>query len=133
MSLASPFAIVQAWQEAANQQNAARLAELSAPDIEIVGPRGSGYGVQLLQDWLGRAGLQLTAIRAFARDERVVIAQHGVWRSLETGVVTGERDVATFFRVRDQVVTRLARYDSLDTALAEAGLQYADAIQRSGE
>ena len=33
---------VQAWQNAANTQDKGRLLELSDPNIEIVGPRGSG-------------------------------------------------------------------------------------------
>jgi hypothetical protein len=124
----SPFAIVQAWQDAANNQNVDRLVELSAPDIEIVGPRGSGHGIQLLKDWLGRAGLHLTTLRAFVRGNSVVLAQHGIWRSLETGEVTGERDLASRFQVADHRVTQFARLDSLDVALNEAGVDYSDEI-----
>lgn len=124
----SPFAIVQAWQDAANSQNSDRLVELSAPDIEIVGPRGSGHGIQLLRDWLGRAGLHLTTLRVFARGNTVVLAQHGVWRSLETGEVTGERNLASRFQVADRRVAQFARHDSLDIALNEAGLDHSDEI-----
>ncbi len=46
----SPVAITQAWQDAANRQDIDRLVALSEPDIEIVGPRGSGHGHQLLRD-----------------------------------------------------------------------------------
>ncbi|MFL5694431.1 MAG: nuclear transport factor 2 family protein [Ktedonobacteraceae bacterium] len=131
MPYMSPFALVQAWQDAANHQDSDRLVELSAPDIEVVGPRGSGHGYQLLRDWLGRAGLHLTTLRAFARDNIVVVAQHGVWRSLETGEVTGERDLATRFRIEGQRVVQFARYDNLDVALDEAGLHYSDEIPES--
>ncbi|TMD61529.1 MAG: nuclear transport factor 2 family protein [Chloroflexi bacterium] len=124
----SPFAIVQAWQDAANSQNIDRLIELSAPTIEIVGPRGSGHGHQLLRDWLGRAGLHLTTLRAFAHDNIVVLAQHGVWRSVETGEVAGERNVASRFRVDGQRIVQFARYDNLDIALDEAGLHNSDEI-----
>lgn len=124
----SPFAIVQAWQDAANSQNIDRLIELSAPTIEIVGPRGSGHGHQLLRDWLGRAGLHLTTLRAFVRDNIVVLAQHGVWRSVETGEVAGERTVASRFHVDGQRIVQFARYDNLDIALDEAGLHNSDEI-----
>ncbi len=124
----SPFALVQAWQDAANDQNIDRLVELSAPTIEIVGPRGSGYGHQLLRDWLGRAGLHLTTQRAFGRDNVVVVAQHGVWRSLETGAVTGERDLASRFQVDGQYIVQFARHDSLADALSAAGLHDSDEI-----
>lgn len=131
MSSLSPLALVLEWQDAANQQDSDRLAELSTPDIEVVGPRGSGHGRQLLREWLARAGLQLTAVRAFARDDVVVLAQRGVWRSVETGAATGERDLASRFRVDGQQVAQFARYDSLDLALAEAGLQEADELPLS--
>ena len=122
----SPPAIVQAWQDAANAQDVARLLDLSDPDIEVIGPRGSGRGHQLLRDWLGRAGLRLQTRRAFARGDAVVLAQHGVWRSIETGDVIGEAAVASRFRVAGQRVVQFARHDSLDAALAEAGLDYSD-------
>jgi hypothetical protein len=122
----SSVTLVQAWQDAANSQNIDRLIALSDPNIEIVGPRGSGYGHQLLREWLGRAGLHLETLRVFARDNAVVVEQHGVWRSVETGAVAGERDIASRFRVDGERIVQFARYDSLSAALAEAGLTFAD-------
>lgn len=122
----SSVTLVQAWQDAANSQNIDRLIALSDPNIEIVGPRGSGYGHQLLRDWLGRAGLRLETLRVFACGDAVVVEQHGVWRSVETGEVAGERDIASRFRVDGDRIVQFARYDSLSTALAEAGLTFAD-------
>lgn len=124
----SPVAIVQAWQEAANSRDSARLSELSDPNIELVGPRGSGRGRQLLRGWLGRAGLHLTTLRTFVRGNVVVVAQQGVWRAVGTGEVTGAQTVASCFRVDDRRVGRFARYDSLAVALAEAGLGPADEV-----
>lgn len=132
MQYESPFALVRAWQEAANNQDIERLLELSAPTIEIVGPRGSGFGHQLLRDWLGRAGLQLTTLRAYARGNVVVLAQHGVWHSIETEAVTGERDLASRFQVDDQHVVQFARYDDLQDALKEADINDADEIVAAG-
>lgn len=121
-------AVVQAWQEAANQQDSEQLIALSDPQIEIVGPRGSGFGSQLLRDWLRRAGLLLTTQRIFARADVVVLAQHGVWHDHETGTITGEADLASRFRVADGRVTQFARYDALATALGDAGLTEADEV-----
>ncbi|HET8851677.1 MAG TPA: nuclear transport factor 2 family protein [Ktedonobacteraceae bacterium] len=132
MPYINPLALIQAWQDAANRQDSDRLVELSAPDIEVVGPRGSGHGYQLLKDWLGRAGLHLTTLRAFTHDNLVVVAQHAVWRSAETGEVTGERDLASRYRIDGQRVVQYARYDNLDVALVEAGLHYSDEIPISG-
>jgi hypothetical protein len=124
----NPAAIAQAWQDAVNERDIDRLLELSDPEIEVVGPRGSGYGHQLLRDWLGRAGLSLTTQRVFARGDAVVMAQRGVWRSIETGDVTGEADVASRFRVDRGRVAVFGRYDDLDAALGAAGLSHADAV-----
>jgi hypothetical protein len=120
--------VVRAWQEAANLRNIERLIELSDPNIEIAGPRGVGYGHQLLRDWLERASLSLETRRTFARGNVVVVAQHGVWRSVETGEVAGEADLASVFRVEGRRISHVARYDSLDAALAEAGLNASDEL-----
>lgn len=120
-------AVVREWQEAANEQDVDRLLELSDPYIKIVGPRGSTRGRNVLEDWLSNAGLRLETLRIFARGSNVVMLQHGVWRSPETGETTGEADLATRFLVGDGRVALLARYDgpeSLDAALEEARLSY---------
>ena len=124
----SSFEVAQAWQQAANQQDSERLVALSDPNIEVVGPRGSGFGHQLLRDWLGRAGLTLTTQRAFGRGSTLVLAQHAIWHSSEGADTTSERDVASRFDVEGGRVVRFARYDSLAEALAAAGLSEADAI-----
>ncbi len=124
----SPLAVVQAWQEAANRQDGDSLVGLSAPDVEVVGPRGSGRGHQLLRDWLARAGLTLETRRAFARGDAVVLTQRAVWRSAEAGGVAGEREVASRFRVSGGRVAQVARHDDLGAALREAGLGESDEV-----
>src|SRR5262249_37301718 len=100
----------------------------SDPNIEVVGPRGSGYGHQLLREWLARAGLQLETLRVFLRGNLVVLAQHGVWRSAETREGTGEKDVASVFRVDGQRVVKISRHEWLDDALADAGFSDKDEL-----
>jgi len=124
----SSFEIAEAWQQAANRQDAERLLALSDPNIEVVGPRGSGFGHQLLRDWLGRAGLTLTTLRAFGHDGVVVLAQHASWRSGETNASASERDLASRFDIEGGRVVRFARYDSLAEALADADLNETDAL-----
>jgi hypothetical protein len=120
--------VVQAWQDAANRQDIDHLLALSDPAIEVAGPRGSGHGHQVLCDWLARAGVSLATLRVFACGNVVVLAQHGVWRSVETGAVIGEAAVASHFRVDGQRVTQVARYDRLDAALDAAGLTDVDEL-----
>ena len=123
-----PMEIVNAWVEAANAQDTEGLIALSDPQIEIVGPRGSGFGHQLLRDWLARAGLTLETLRRFAHDSSVVLEQRGVWRSMETGEISGDAVVASAFEVNGQRVVKFARFDSLDDALRAAGLSPSDEI-----
>jgi hypothetical protein len=121
-------AVVRAWQEAVNRQDAEGLLALSAPDIEVAGPRGAGYGHQLLRDWLTRAGLRLITERIFARGEVVVVAQQGVWQAGAASAAPGARPLASRFRVTGGRVAQFARYDDLATALAAAGLGDADEV-----
>lgn len=125
------LAVVNGWVEAANAQGAERLVALSDPNIEIVGPRGSGFGHQLLRDWLARAGLELETLRTFADGDMVVLEQRGVWRSQETGAVTGEKILASFFQVKDGFVVKFARFDSLDEAFAATGLDLSDEVSQA--
>lgn len=125
------IAVVRDWQKAVNERDINRLLELSDPEIEIVGPRGSAHGHEVLRDWAAGAGLSLETLRTFARGNAVVVAQHGVWRDADTKEIIGESDVATRFRVDKGRVAQLARHDgadSLDTALEEAGLGREDEV-----
>lgn len=103
-----PLDTARAWQTAANRQDIGTLTALSDPEIEIVGPRGSARGHTILRDWLARAGLSLESRRYFARDDAVVIDQHGIWQSAESGEIVGEADVTTSFRIADGRITRIA-------------------------
>ncbi len=123
------IAVVEAWQAAANQADIERLLSLSDANIEIVGPRGAAHGHQVLRDWMGRAGLTLTTQRLFAKGDTVVAAQHGVWRSVETGKFVGASDVASRFRVTVGKVGQYARHDTLAEALHDAGLNEQDEVQ----
>lgn len=127
----SPVESAAAWQAAANAQDVGALLELSDANIEVAGPRGSGFGHQLLREWMGRAGLMLSTLRVFARGEMVVFEQRGVWRSQETGEVTGERALASVFEVRQGRVVKVARFDELDVALRVAGLDRSDEVPRT--
>ena len=122
----SPAGVVLAWQEALNREDHDAVLALSAPDVEIVGPRGSGRGLELLRGWLGHARVRLHPRRTFARGDAVVVEQHAEWRSPEGGDLAGEAEVASVFRVAGGRVSYYARFDRLADALALAGLSEAD-------
>jgi O-acetyl-ADP-ribose deacetylase (regulator of RNase III) len=117
----SPVDVVRAWLAASNAADAERLVELSAPDIEIIGPRGTARGHDVLRQWLARAGARFDAERVFSAGDRVVVEQHGVWQTPD-GQPRGEAQLASRFVVRASRVQLVQRYDSLDEALAHAGL-----------
>lgn len=123
--------IALAWQEAVNQRDVVHLLALSDPHIEIVGPRGSAYGHDILRQWLERAGLHIEHHRLFAKGDEVVVAGHGVWRDIDTGALIGEADMASHFRVTDERVAYYARFDHLADALTAAHLTDADEQQGS--
>lgn len=127
----SPLNIARAWQDAANRRDADGLESLSDPEIEIVGPRGSIRGRLHLRDWLARAGLSLESRRSFARGDAVVLEQHGTWRSVKTGEIIGEADIASSFRIADGRVARIARFDQLGDALRDASLGEEDDVPGS--
>jgi hypothetical protein len=129
MKLKTPTTVVREWQRASNEKNIDRLLELSDPDVEVSGPRGSVKGHGVLREWLLRAGLSLETLRTFARADAVVVSQRGVWKSPETGETIGVSEIATRFLVKDGRVAQIARHDgddALDAALEEAGLTRED-------
>jgi hypothetical protein len=113
--------VVQDWQEAVNARDTQALMAYSDPKIEIVGPRGSAFGHDVLRQWLERAGLSLSPQRSFQRDQTVIVAQRAVWRSVESEII-GEADVASVFRIESGRVIFYARFDSLEEALQQGGL-----------
>jgi hypothetical protein len=51
------LAVAAGWLSAVNHQDTARIIELSAQDIEIIGPRGSARGRPVLAGWLNQLEL----------------------------------------------------------------------------
>ena len=113
---------VAAWHEALNAGDADRLVELSHPEIEVGGPRGSGRGTGLLREWVEHAGIRLDPLRVFHRTQTVVVEQEARWRSPETGELSGTQVVASVFVVREGKVASVSRHPDLSEALRVAGL-----------
>ena len=122
----TPSDIVLAWLDAVNAHDADAALERTAPDVPIVGPRGTGLGREVIRAWLGHAGATFGTRAVYAGGDAVVVAQRGVWRDPAGGAALGEAEVATRFRVADGQVAELQRYDELATALRDAGLSADD-------
>lgn len=114
--------VVRRWHEALNCGDLERLAAVMADDVGFVGPRGAGRGAGLVRDWAERSGIRLVPERWFARDGTVVVGERAAWRSPETGDLSPPSEVASVFHVRDGLVRRVARYDTIAEALGAAGL-----------
>lgn len=114
--------VVEAWHEALNTGEVDLLAELSHPEVEVGGPRGTGRGAQLLREWADRANIRLEPRRIFHHADTVVVEQWAQWHSTDTGHVIGGQTVGSVFVVRDGQVKRVMRYPALADALDATNL-----------
>ena len=123
------LAVAAGWLSAVNHQDTAKLTDLSAEDIEIIGPRGSAHGRQVLAGWLARAGFAASTLRWFCgADGNVVVEQDARWSDPAAQVEQGRARVASRFVIHGQTVAAYQRHDTLDAALAAAGLTAADEV-----
>lgn len=120
--MTTPVSVVATWHEALNRGDVERLVELSRPDVEVGGPRGTGKGAQLLREWAARANIRLEPRIAFHKGNTVVVEQEAEWRSPETGEVSDSQQIASVFMVRDELVASVSRYPDLVVALHAADL-----------
>lgn len=115
-----------AWHEALNSADVERLVELSHPDVEMGGPRGTVRGSQSLREWVDRANIHLEPERTFHDGDAVVVEQEAEWVSAEPG---SRQTVASIFLVHDGLVTSVVRYPSLFEALRAASLDETQEIR----
>lgn len=127
------LAVVESWLRAVNEADPERALAVSATDIEVVGPRGSGRGHALLADWLRRAGFKAEPARWFCgEDGRVVVGHDASWAV--PGEAPSRRDLASAFVVRDNRVARYQRFDSIEEALDAMRLAPSDEVRaRAGD
>ena len=127
-----PLSVIETWQAAINTRDLDQLASVTAPDIEIVGPRGSGRGRELLTTWITRAGFTSEVLRWFCGAHGVVVVeQRGRWHVPDSSAPS-ERIVASAFRVQAGRVVRYQRFEALHEALTAAALdEQHEVIHRS--
>jgi hypothetical protein len=122
MSLGS-LGVVEEWLSAVNRGDSQRVVELSAEDVEIIGPRGSARGRQVLAEWLARAGFSAEVLRWFCgSDGTVVVEQQARWSDVGSGAELGGARLGSQFIVSGGTVACYQRHKSLDHALRAAGL-----------
>lgn len=117
---------VLAWHEALNSGNIERLVELSHPDVEVGGPRGTGHGAQILREWVDRANIHLEPGRIFHEADTMVVEQAAEWTSTES---SSRQTVASVFSVHDGLVTSVVRYPGLAEAMRAADLDETQEIR----
>jgi SnoaL-like domain len=125
------LAVVEEWLAAVDAADAARLLRVTAPEVEIVGPRGAGViNRGDLTAWLSRAGFTATSLRWFCgAGGTVVVEQDARWSDPATGTPRGAARLASRFRVAGGSVAGYARHDGgLAPALVAAGLTEADEV-----
>ena len=122
--------VVGAWLDAVDRADTAAAVALCAPDLEVVGPRGTVRGRQVLRPWMARAGFTTRPLRWFCgAGGAVVVEQEATWADPATGAERGRAVVASRFLVADGVITHLQRHDEgLSAALAAAGLRHSDEV-----
>jgi hypothetical protein len=125
---ASEVNLVQQWHTSLNEGAVDAMVALVDEAVEIVGPRGITQGADVVREWFGRANVRLIPLQYFHRGDTIVVEECGEWLSLETGEITGSQVVTTVFVVHNNLITRIARYDTLQTALTEGGLSETDKI-----
>jgi hypothetical protein len=123
------LAVVEEWLDAVNRGDARRAGQLSADEVDIVGPRGSMRGRQVMAVWMGRAGFSAESLRWFCgADGSVVVEQAARWIDPATGAEHGQAQVASFFCVEGGNIARYARYENLELALMAAGLDDSEEV-----
>ena len=121
-----PLEVVESWHTAINARDFEQLCAVTSNDVELVGPRGSARGHDMLRQWLGRAGFSAEPLRWFCGPRgHVVVEQRGRWNIPET---TSERIVASAFHVARGRVVRYQRFDELGEALSASALTDDDEV-----
>ena len=117
------------WIEYCNDQDLEGLAGITAEELEVHGPKGTATIDKTgLKEWMGRANLKLETFEHYARDNKVVMGQHGTW--LDTnGAVKGEQDVYTVLVFDREKVGALGRFDDKEQAFDVTGLEEGDRIR----
>ena len=129
----APLAVALAWLKAVDERDADALMALSAPDIELAGPRETARGRGALGLWFNRVAMRVKIARAFSRGGRALIEHEATWLNPADGSLVGEADIASLFEVGEGLVTHYAHDDDPDGALRRHGFAPADEVALAGD
>jgi hypothetical protein len=128
MSSPDAIALVQAFHDNMNDRKVNAVLNLASNTVRVGGPRGSGEGKHLLEEWVARANITMTPRRWFRDGDKVVVEQLAVWRDPETGAETGSQTVATMFTIENGQIAAIARYGFLAEAVNSANMDETNEI-----
>lgn len=119
---------IERWHAAVNAGDAQGAGELCTSEVEVGGPRGSGFGRELVVEWVGHAGIRLQPVRWFCGADGAVVEQDARWAAAQ-----GEPTrLATAFRMQDGRISGVLRRPATADALALLGLDAADEVTVRG-
>ncbi|WP_227994993.1 hypothetical protein [Oceanobacillus sp. CFH 90083] len=127
-TLASTIKTAGLWIEKSNIKDVPSLLELTHPNIEINGPKGSIIGSHHLADWLERANLKLVTINRFAKGNNIILEQHGTWYEMN-GEIKSQATVYTYMKITEGKVALMARFDNKEAAFHMSGLSEDNLIE----
>jgi hypothetical protein len=110
---------VAAWHTAVNAGDVEGVVACCHPEVEVLGPRGTGRGHDLMRGWLQRSGIRLEPQHELAESEpagRVVVEERAEWTADNVPFGAPSEPVTTWcvFTVADGCVTGVARYEAAE-------------------
>jgi len=120
--VSTEIGIVLAFHDRLNARNVDGLLALAADDVRVGGPRGSGEGKHLLEEWVGRANITRSPQRWFHREGTAIVEQRAVWHALGGSVETGSQIIATIFELSDGKIARIARYGDIGESVTSVDM-----------
>lgn len=122
--MSTPLDLIVAWHDAVGDQDVQAVAELVHPDVTVGGPKGSGQGLELMLDWVRSSGIVLEIESFLQRGLTFVVAQTATWPDPATDTRRTEPiAVASVFVVLGSQISRVLRFDDVESALEAAGFR----------
>lgn len=125
--------IVQDFHDRLNARDPEGVLALAADDVRVGGPRGSGTGKHLLEEWIGRASITMTPMRWFYREGTVIVEERAVWHTPDGSEETGGQIIATIFELSNGQITGIARYGNIGEAVTSADMDETNEIPPPGD